>query len=102
MKPRIGIVFALVVGAALGVLGAYIVAAQQPAEQRTVLLTSDLVGSEGYEVRMSRTDIGPEVVGQCTTTREPSALTSWRGSLSLGNAGRRVRARGRRCAPCPT
>ena len=63
MKPSLRIVFALAVGAALGVMGDKIVVAQQGAEQRTVLLTNDLVGIDGYEVRMWRTDLGPGVVG---------------------------------------
>src|SRR5919202_4857156 len=64
MKPTIGIlVITLTVGAALGVIGSHIIAAQQESERRTVLLTTDLVGMEGYELRMWRTDIGPGVVG---------------------------------------
>jgi quercetin dioxygenase-like cupin family protein len=64
MKATVGIlVITLAVGAALGGMGSYIMAAQQESERRTVLLTTDLVGMEGYELRMWRTDIGPGVVG---------------------------------------
>jgi quercetin dioxygenase-like cupin family protein len=64
MKATVGIlVITLAVGAALGAMGSYIMAAQQESERRTVLLTTDLVGIEGYELRMWRTDIGPGVVG---------------------------------------
>ena len=64
MKRRIGVlVITLSVGAALGAIGNHIMAAQQASERRTVLLTTDLDGIEGYELRMWRTDIGPGVVG---------------------------------------
>ena len=54
---------ALVSGAALGIVGIRIVAAQQAGtESRKVLLTNDLVGIEGYEVRMWRTDVPPGAV----------------------------------------
>ena len=38
--------------------------AQPEAEKRTILVTTDLVGIDGYDVRIWRTDIGPGVVGQ--------------------------------------
>jgi quercetin dioxygenase-like cupin family protein len=64
MKPTVGIlVITLTVGAVLGVIGSRIIAAQQESERRTVLLTTGLVGIEGHELRMWRTDIGPGVVG---------------------------------------
>jgi quercetin dioxygenase-like cupin family protein len=64
MKATVGIlVITLVVGAALGVIGSRIMAAQQESERRTVLLTTDLGGIEGHELRMWRTDIGPGVIG---------------------------------------
>lgn len=64
MKLTVGIlVITLAVGATLGAMGSRIMAAQQETERRTVLLTTDLVGIEGYELRMWRTDIGPGVVG---------------------------------------
>ncbi|HXJ77970.1 MAG TPA: cupin domain-containing protein [Candidatus Methylomirabilis sp.] len=51
----------LVIGVVLGAVGSHIVAAQQPPEKRTVLLTTDLQGIDGYELRMWRTDLGPGV-----------------------------------------
>lgn len=63
MKPTAGIlIVTLVVGAALGAMGSRIVGAQGT-EKRTVLVTSDLKGLDGFEVRMWRTEIGPGVVG---------------------------------------
>ena len=44
-------------------MGIQSVRAQQPAENRTVLLTNELKGVEGHEIRMWRTDIPPGVVG---------------------------------------
>lgn len=55
---------ALVVGTAIGVVGMRALSAQPTAEQRTVLVAADLVGIDGYEVRIWRTDIGPGVIGQ--------------------------------------
>jgi len=76
MKPTIGtVVIALAMGAVLGVMGSQIVAAQHASEKRTVLLTSDLAGVEGYEVRMWRTDIGPGWSGRSTTIPGRSAIT---------------------------
>jgi quercetin dioxygenase-like cupin family protein len=64
MRSTAGVILiALAAGAALGAIGSHIVAAQQASERRTVLLTTDLVGIEGYEVRMWRTDLGAGVVG---------------------------------------
>src|SRR5207249_11571339 len=54
---------AMILGAAAGAIGVRTLGAQQEAEKRTVLVTTDLVGVEGYEVRIWRTDIGPGVVG---------------------------------------
>ncbi len=54
---------AVILGAAAGAIGVRTLGAQQEAEKRTVLVTMDLVGIEGYEVRIWRTDIGPGVVG---------------------------------------
>lgn len=56
------LVVTLAVGVALGAMGSHVVGAQQ-SEKRTVLVTSDLRGIDGYEVRLWRTDIGPGVVG---------------------------------------
>ena len=64
MRAMIG---PLVLGVSLGVvasmLGSRVLTAQPEREKRTVLVTTDLVGVDGYEVRMWRTDIGPGVVG---------------------------------------
>lgn len=56
------LIIALAVGVVLVVVASPIIAAQQESERRTVLLTTDLLGMEGYELRMWRTDIGPGVV----------------------------------------
>jgi quercetin dioxygenase-like cupin family protein len=64
MKLKIAtFVTALALGTVLGVTGTRILSAHQGSENRTMLLTADLIGIEGYEVRMWRTDIGPGVVG---------------------------------------
>ncbi len=55
---------AMTLGVAVGVIGPRALSAQQEAEKRTVLFTTDLVGIDGYEVRIWRTDIGPGVVGK--------------------------------------
>jgi quercetin dioxygenase-like cupin family protein len=57
------LVGAMILGAALGAIGVRTLSAQQEAERRTVLVTTDLVGVEGYEVRIWRTDLGPGVAG---------------------------------------
>jgi len=57
------LVITLAVGAALGAIGSRIVAAQQAGESRTVLLTKDLAETEGHEVRVWRTDVGPGGAG---------------------------------------
>src|SRR6058998_108615 len=54
---------AMILGAAAGAIGVRTLGAQQEEEKRTVLVTTDLVDVQGYEVRMWRTDIGPGVVG---------------------------------------
>ena len=53
----------LAIGVVLGAVGSHIVAAQGAPEKRTVLLTTDLTGINGYELRMWRTDLGPGVAG---------------------------------------
>jgi quercetin dioxygenase-like cupin family protein len=64
MKLKIGtFVTALALGTVLGVIGTRVLSAHQESENRTMLLTADLIGIEGYEVRMWLTDIGPGVVG---------------------------------------
>ncbi len=60
----LGVAMTLAVGIALGMVGMRALSAQSTAEQRTVLVAADLVGVDGYEVRIWRTDIGPGVVGQ--------------------------------------
>jgi quercetin dioxygenase-like cupin family protein len=57
------LVIAVFIGTAAGMAGVQFVIAQQAAEKRTVLLTTDLKGVEGQELRMWRTDIPPGVVG---------------------------------------
>jgi len=54
----------MILGAAAGAIGVRTLGAQQEAEKRTVLVATDLVGVEGYEVRIWRTDIGPGAVGR--------------------------------------
>lgn len=48
---------------ALAAAGSGVVVAQQQSEKRTALMKADLSGTEGYELHMWRTDIGPGVVG---------------------------------------
>jgi quercetin dioxygenase-like cupin family protein len=87
MKAPVGIlVVTLVAGAALGAMGSHIVAAQQ-SEKRTVLLTSDLKGIEGYEVRMWRTDIGPGVVGAKHYHPGTECIYVLEGALNLEKEG---------------
>ena len=102
MKPRIAIFFTLAVGAALGMMGGHIVVAQQATEQRTVLLTSDLVGIEGYEVRMWRTDIGPGVVGAKHYHPGTECIYVLEGALILekqGEASAHLKAGDAHCVP---
>lgn len=54
---------AVIFGAAAGAIGVRTLSAQQPTEQRRVLVTADLIDIPGYEVRIWRTDIGPGIVG---------------------------------------
>ena len=54
---------AAMLGAAAGAFGVRALSAEQEAEKRTVLVTTDLADIPGYEVRIWRTDIGPGVVG---------------------------------------
>jgi quercetin dioxygenase-like cupin family protein len=104
MRRTIGtLAIGLAMGAALGVAGSHIVTAQPP-DIRTPLLTSDLGGVAGYEIRMWRTNIGPGVVGpkhyhpgtECTYVLE--------GSLILEEAGVPVpiKAGEAHCAPPKT
>jgi quercetin dioxygenase-like cupin family protein len=103
MKPTIGIlVITLTVGAALGVIGSHIIAAQQESERRTVLLTTDLVGVEGYELRMWRTDIGPGVVGAKHYHPGTECIYVLEGALILekeGEAPANLKAGDAHCVP---
>ena len=84
------LVTTLVVGAALGAMGSRIVAAQQSPESRTVLLTKDLVGIDGQEVRMWRTDIGPGGVGAKHYHPGTECIYVLEGALDLEEAGASV------------
>ena len=88
MKPTVGIVVVtLAVGVVLGAMGGHIVAAQQGSEKRTVLVTNDLIGIEGYEVRMWRTDIGPGVVGAKHYHPGTECIYVLEGALNLEKVG---------------
>ena len=74
-------------------------------EQRTVLLTSDLVGIEGYEVRMWRTDIGPGVTGAKHYHRGTECIYVLDGALDLekqGEASAHLKAGDAHCVPPKT
>ena len=77
----------LLLGAVLGAMGSRIVAAQQGSESRTVLLTKDLVGIEGYEVRMWRTDIGPGGAGAKHYHPGTECIYVLEGALDIDEAG---------------
>ena len=91
----------LTVGAALGAIGNHIVAAQQGAEGRTVLLTQDLVGIQGQEVRMWRTDIGPAGAGAKHYHPGTECLYVLEGALNLeeGGASVQLKAGDAHCVP---
>ena len=103
MKPRVGIlVVTLAAGGALGALGSHIVSAQQASEQRSVLVTSDLKGIDGYEVRMWRTDIAPGVVGAKHYHPGTECIYVLEGALDLeteGNAPAHLKAGDAHCVP---
>jgi quercetin dioxygenase-like cupin family protein len=64
MKLTVGsLVITLAVGVVLGAMGSHRLVAQQESVRWTVLLTTDLVGIAGYELRMVRAEVGPGVVG---------------------------------------
>jgi quercetin dioxygenase-like cupin family protein len=84
------LVATVAVGAALGAMGSRIVAAQQGSESRTVLLTKDLVGIEGHEVRMWRTDIGPGGAGGKHYHPGTECVYVLEGALNLEEGGRPV------------
>jgi len=54
----------MLLGIVAGAMGVRALSAQPEAEKRTVLITTDLIGIDGHEVQIWRTDIGPGVVGQ--------------------------------------
>src|SRR5262245_39785546 len=105
MKTSLKILFALAVGVTLGVIGDHLVAAQPGTEQRTVLLTNDLVGIEGYEVRMWRTDLGPGVVGAKHYHPGTECIYVLNGALDLekpGEASAHLKAGDAHCVPPKT
>jgi hypothetical protein len=56
---------AMLFGAAIGAVGVGTLKAQHhEPEKRTILVTKDLVGIDGYQVYIWRTDIGPGGVGK--------------------------------------
>ena len=77
----------LTLGAASASMGVHIVNAQHPAENRTVLLTTDLKGIEGQEVRMWRTDIPPGVVGAKHYHPGTECIYVLEGALDLEKVG---------------
>ena len=86
MKRKVGIVVvALAAAPAFGAIGS--VAAQQQSETRTVLLTKDLVGVEGYEVRMWRTELGAGVVGNKHYHPGTECIYVLEGALNLEQQG---------------
>ena len=98
------LVITLAVGAALGAMGSHIVAAQQASESRTILLTNDLVGIEGYEVRMWRTDIGPGIAGAKHYHPGTECVYVLEGALNLeeGGASVQLKAGDAHCIPPKT
>ena len=98
------VVTALAAGAALGAMGSRMVAAQQGSESRTVLLTKDLVGIEGHEVRMWRTDIGPGIAGAKHYHPGTECVFVLEGALNLeeGRASVQLKAGDAHCIPPKT
>src|SRR5215510_12225851 len=98
------IVTTLAVGAALGATGSRIVAAQQGSESRTVLLSKDLVGIEGQEVRMWRTDIGPGGAGAKHYHPGTECIYVLEGAVDLEEAGApvQIKAGEAHCVPPKT
>jgi quercetin dioxygenase-like cupin family protein len=77
-------------------------AAQQASEMRTVLVTTDLAGIEGYELRMWRTDIGPGVVGAKHYHPGTECLYVLEGAMILekeGEAAANLKAGDAHCVP---
>ena len=65
---------ATMLGAAAGAFGVRALSAEQEAEKRAVLVTTDLADIPGYEVRIWRTDIGRR--GQALSSRNRVQLRS--------------------------
>lgn len=103
MKSTIGnVIVTLAAGAALGALGSHVVAGQEASEKRTVLVTSDLKGIDGYEVRMWRTDLGPGVVGAKHYHPGTECIYVLDGALDLEKEGEppaHLEAGGAHCVP---
>jgi quercetin dioxygenase-like cupin family protein len=106
MKPAVRIVITTLAAAAvLGAIGSKIAAAQQPSEKRTVLLTNDLAGVEGYEVRMWRTELGPGVVGTKHYHPGTECIYALEGALDLEQQGAgtvHIKAGDAHCVPPKT
>ncbi len=85
-------------------MGSRMVAAQQGSESRTVLLTKDLVGIEGHEVRMWRTDIGPGGAGAKHYHPGTECVFVLEGALNLeeGGASVQLKAGDAHCIPPKT
>lgn len=98
------LVTTLVVGAALGAIGSRMVTAQQGTESRAVLPTADLVGIDGHEVRMWRTDIGPGAAGAKHYHPGTECIYVLEGALTLDESGRLVqlKAGDAHCVPPKT
>ncbi len=98
------LVTTLVVGAALGAIGSRMVTAQQETESRAVLPTADLVGIDGHEVRMWRTDIGPGAAGAKHYHPGTECIYVLEGALTLDESGRLVqlKAGDAHCVPPKT
>ena len=87
MKLKVGILgVTLAEGAALGAIGT--VAAQQQSEKRTALLKTDLAGTQGYELHMWRTDIGPGVVGGKHYHPGTECIYVLQGNMNLEKVGK--------------
>jgi quercetin dioxygenase-like cupin family protein len=105
MKLKVEVlIVTLAVGAALGVMGSHMVSAQQGSEKRTVLVNTDLVGPEGYEVRIWRTDIPPGVVGAKHYHPGTECIYVLEGALNLeeGGASAHLKAGDAHCVPPKT
>jgi quercetin dioxygenase-like cupin family protein len=94
----------LAVGAAIGAVGSHIVAAQGTSEKRTVLLTADLAGVEGHEVRIWRTDLGPGVIGAKHYHPGTECIYVLEGALNLEQGGVpvQIKAGDAHCVPPKT